>query len=206
MCHSPSHYGVFCRSTSPGLTPMALYDFIWTRKKCKYSCLCWHHRRVHLHALILLFFPVGQGLSDLACLFPEHLPGWTHFGLSHPYGWLVQRDAPRRRKPPAGVYRSQHSPGSGLVALFGAPVEGGRPPVHGFLQEPTLACVSLLPSLSVSPSSPHGRCCGLIWLHRKTAVIQQTPREIWWQMGPDPGKLLSAQIEISFSLLLAEMK
>lgn len=55
-------------------------------------------------------------------------------------------------------------------------------------------------------SPEHVRCHGLIWLLRKSAVIEQTPSEIWWQMGPDPSKLLSAQIEISFSLLLTEMK
>lgn len=145
MCHSPSHYGVFCRSTSPGLTPMALYDFIWTRKKCKYSCLCWHHRRVHLHALILLFFPVGQGLSDLACLFPEHLPGWTHFGLSHPYGWLVKRDAPRRRKPQLESTEASTAPVRGwwprLVRLW---KEDGLPDTAS----------SRSPHLPVSPSSP----------------------------------------------------
>lgn len=61
-------------------------------------------------------------------------------------------------------------------------------------------------SLSFSLSLELVRCCGLIWLHRKSAVIEQTASEIWWQMGPDPSKLLSAQIEISFSLLLGKMK
>lgn len=59
---------------------------------------------------------------------------------------------------------------------------------------------------SFSFSAEHVRCPALIWLLRKSAVIEQTPGEIWWQMGPDPSKLLSAQIEISFSLLLTEMK
>lgn len=75
------------------------------------------------------------------------------------------------------------------------------------LPPPILFFIPLSFSLSLSPFSPeHVRCRGLIWLLRKSAVIEQTPSEIWWQMGPDPSKLLSAQIEISFSLLLTEMK
>lgn len=154
-------------------------------------------------------FQCWKCLSDSACLFWYHLSMWNHSGLFNKYLWILKMEA--RKQIKLSQLESTDSIKAKVrysLKYFVAPVEGYKELcIYFFLQCTTLP--RAFPSsaaFSFSPSSPHGRCCGLIWLHRKTAVIQQTPREIWWQMGPDPGKLLSAQIEISFSLLLAEMK